>query len=93
MAYPPRTRVYLLKFYLMRGYRCSQAIEYEEPGTRCALVYCTDEGIPESLFVPLGTLQVLLSVLDLMRIGRRHCDERSRGARVSELLLSYKYQL
>lgn len=54
MAYPPRMRVYLLEFYLVRGYWCSQTIEYQETSTRCALVYCTYERILESLSIRLG---------------------------------------
>lgn len=73
MAYPPRMRVYLLEFYLVRGYWCSQTIEYQETCTRCALVYCTYERISKFLFVRSGgASQILCSVLYLVRIGSCH---------------------
>lgn len=78
MAYPPRMRVYLLEFDLVRGYRCSQTIEYQETRTRCALVYCTYEGVLKFLLVRSGAVEVFCSVLHLVRIGSCHRDKLLR---------------
>ena len=73
MAYPPRVWVYLLEFYLVRSYWCSQAIEDQEACTRCTLVYCTYEGFLEYILVPLRILCFACNSFDFTRLRNCHC--------------------